>query len=563
MRLIKLLLTIGLALVAGWSLFEGLRNIYYSNYFIGGILLFQTVPILALVIGYWLAPGQESHPESAGRFYKGKSLKFVLGVALVVWLVLTGTLFPALWRPQLREYGRAQPPWLAAWLAPSLSGRLVFATFDGIQVINNDGSLTQLSPSENDRDILPVWSPDGQRIAFIAVRADNRALYVINADGSDLTRLTEGFKDETVQSLSFGWSPDGGRIAFIAERDDNRALYVINADGRDLTRLTENFEDETVRWLSFGWSPDGSRLAVVLDYRDNDHPAFYVINANGSAQTRLAEDPVLGTAPQWSPDGSRLAFISYRDGHPALYVMNTDGTDQIRLTEDFKDETDRSLSFQWSPDGSRLVVIPDRRGNDHPAFYIINANGRAQTRLAEDPVLGAAPQWSPDGGRLSFISNRDGRPALYVMNADGTDQTRLTENVTLLPAEVTVLPGSHQWSPDGQHIVFAGWPDDQAACPAEHSCSEIYVVTVDGRRQTRLTRTTAANQDPIWSPDGQQIVFISNRGALLKKDPLERRTEIYVMNVDGSRQARLTFNNFQEQALMWAPSSKGEYRSLP
>ena len=91
-----------------------------------------------------------------------------------------------------------------------------------------DGSNpTNLTQDASD-DWYPVWSPDGQRIAFMSERDGNRDIYVIAADGSNPTNLT--------QDASFdgypAWSPDGQRIAFLSQRDGNRDIYVIAADGK-------------------------------------------------------------------------------------------------------------------------------------------------------------------------------------------------------------------------------------------------------------------------------------------------------------------------------------------
>ena len=86
-------------------------------------------------------------------------------------------------------------------------------------------------------DQTPVWSPDGERIAFVSGGNLNSDIYVMNADGSGITRLTHNKADDLSDwSLSPAWSPDGERIAFYSGRD----IYVMNADGSGITRLTHN-----------------------------------------------------------------------------------------------------------------------------------------------------------------------------------------------------------------------------------------------------------------------------------------------------------------------------------
>ena len=91
------------------------------------------------------------------------------------------------------------------------------------------------------------------------------------------------------------WSPDGSRIAFDSERDGNLEVYVMNADGTGQTRLTDNPAADGVP----AWSPDGSRIAFMSN-RDGDYE-IYVMNTDGSGQTRLTVNSAADVAPAWSP----------------------------------------------------------------------------------------------------------------------------------------------------------------------------------------------------------------------------------------------------------------------
>ena len=149
----------------------------------------------------------------------------------------------------------------------------------------------------------------------------------------------------------------GAKIVFQTERDGNMELYVMNADGSDPTRLTNHPAADTYP----AWSPLGDRIAFVSD-RDGDEGAdgngeIYLINADGTALTRLTDNDVTDSSPRWTPDGRQLVFHSTRETGRASFTMNADGTDVRRIVPD--DWV--AISPSVSPDGTMVVVERDSR----------------------------------------------------------------------------------------------------------------------------------------------------------------------------------------------------------
>jgi Tol biopolymer transport system component len=250
------------------------------------------------------------------------------------------------------------------------------------------------------------------QIAFTSGRDGNWEIYVMNADGSSQTNLT----NNPALDSGAAWSPDGSRIAFYSDRDGNYEIYVMNADGSGQTRLTNNPAVDNIP----AWSPDGSKIAFYSG-RDGNWE-IYVMNADGSGQTNLTNNPAGDYWAAWSPDGSKIAFTSLRDGNWEIYVMNADGTGQINLTNNpASDDTPA-----WSSDGSKIAFTSYRDGNGE--IYVMNADGTGQTNLTNNPALDLRPDWSLDGSKIAFDSDRDGNEEIYVMNADGTGQINLTNN---------------------------------------------------------------------------------------------------------------------------------------
>ena len=275
------------------------------------------------------------------------------------------------------------------------------------------------------------------KIAFTAnlERSGDFHLYVMNADGTGLTRLTDGQRKDFNPS----WSPDGKKIAFSSLINGQDDIYIINADGSGETRLTDNpFTD-----LCPAWSNDGEKILFVST-RDSSDPSsyiyeLYVMDADGSNQTRLTYYEAHCSSPSWSPDGSRIiiSFDSDAMRNVGIYSIKSDGTDLIRIIYD-EEQSDTEASL--SPDGSRIVfrsLRPDYNTKSlvH-GIFVSQADGTNQVMISNPDYGDVSPSWSPDGRMIVFVSPRDsdesGYPQhLYVMNADGSNPTRLTEQSAL------------------------------------------------------------------------------------------------------------------------------------
>ena len=202
-----------------------------------------------------------------------------------------------------------------------------------LMVVTADGSDQRQIADTHGDDYAPVWSPDGTRIAFIHSTQSRDLIFVVNADGTDQRLLAASPGDQGIPE----WSPDGTRIAFtgVHERRGVPRVYVVNDDGSDLTRVAFGASPK--------WSPDGSRIAFV-DYGDTGSTWEIVsINPDGTDPRPLTQTgpDTIPTGLVWSPDGAFIAFASSHDGDDEIYVVNADGTSQTQLTHnDFFADTD-------------------------------------------------------------------------------------------------------------------------------------------------------------------------------------------------------------------------------
>ncbi len=288
----------------------------------------------------------------------------------------------------------------------------------------------------------------GQTVAVVPVepagpRFQTAQVHVMGADGSDPRTLT--IRPQAVDAHP-SWSPQGDSIAFESTSEGRRAVWVIQADGLGLRRLTDGPGVDGAP----AWSPDGARIAFMSDRDGNDE--VYVMAADGTGVTRLTDSPSVDGYPAWSPDGTRIAFVGDRpgpNGSPAdtgrlrLFVMGADGSGVTPLS-DLPAVPDRPA---WSPDGRRLTFAAEGDGNAE--LYVVGVDGSAPTRLTTEPGADGEPAWSPDGTTIAFASNRDGAAQIYTVDSDGPSVRKLTtEPRNFAPS----------YSPDGSMLVFVHEP---------------------------------------------------------------------------------------------------------
>jgi TolB protein len=253
---------------------------------------------------------------------------------------------------------------------------------DSIWVMGADGSnLRRLTPKRSDVSYSdPTWSPDGTELAFTGFVEPEiylRDIYTMDVNGSNITNITRSPKvDETGIDLS----PDGSQMCLNLSNQDSPykyekyegEMYVMNIDGSNLTRLTDLDGSST----ECAWSPDGTKIAYSQLHGTVDAAIteVYVMNADGSGKTNLTSNRADGSNPAWSPDGTRIAFMSDRDSGDAgngstetysdIYTMDADGSDVIRVTKTPLKVSETQPDWQPLTPESRSLTVhqPDTGG---------------------------------------------------------------------------------------------------------------------------------------------------------------------------------------------------------
>lgn len=267
---------------------------------------------------------------------------------------------------------------------------------------------------------------------------------------------------------------------------------------------------------------------------------------------------------------STIAFVSTRDdptSNPLLaaeiYLMDGDGTDVRRVTENADGDGFPALS----PSGKKIVFDSNRlRAVGEPLntsdLFVMDVDGTEEAHLTR----GSSATWSPDSKNIAFHASRSGigQPIkadpgaatsdsdIFVLNVDdvltGVAQPK---NITNSPDAIDDDP---DWSPDGQQIVFTSHDVNDNAMNSV--TAEVYVMNADGTgAPTRLTNNAEEERAPAWSPDGTRIAFMCRRG-LPAPGAVLQTFEICVMNTDGSGQLQLTTNTVNELTPSWSPDGQ-------
>jgi TolB protein len=307
---------------------------------------------------------------------------------------------------------------------PGQNGKIAFVKENfrnggsDIFAIEPDGSGQERLGSEN--GYSPSWSADGQKVVFVAPSGEterefNQDVYVMNADGSNVERVT----DSRAYESSPSFFPDGETIAFARYSERNGSdIFTMKLDGTGSTKLTDDpgFYEETV-----AVSPTGDRIAYSRYNRSSD---IFVMNADGSNLeniTKTGRVDEFGT--DWSPDGTKLAFTSYR------FIGFEGGlAAQARDGGTFAPEALGPESLAREASDSKAA--PDEPQED-VEVAVINADGSGRENLTASRAYDASPAFSPDGKRIVFSKmtfDAEGeRSELFAMRADGTNKGQLTD----------------------------------------------------------------------------------------------------------------------------------------
>ena len=376
--------------------------------------------------------------------------------------------------------------------------RIVFSLVGRAWLLNSaDGFATQLT---DDVELArrPVVSPDGGMIAYEIVRDGFHQIMVRNIDGSRPRQVTFG----DVNHRSPNWSRssaarrfDGQRLIMSSDRGGRYGVWEIDVDTLDLQQLTFASHDEREPT----WNEDGTRIAYVAD--TDSGTALYAVTPGGQPQ-RLLQERARIRAPAWRPGGGLLTYVRQQNGESQLRMLLLS---QPAITKPISHgENVFPSPAQWL-DRSRFVYAGDGQirsrifGERHHATIPFNAHLEIATNDWTRRELAIAVDGNhPVAGNNGSSVAPDGRVVvatlgdLWELRPDGTLLRQLTNDpfVDAQPA----------WSPDGQSLAYVS---DRGGS------LQVWVKDLDSMAERRITREPGVALRPRWSGDGESIAYLA------------------------------------------------------
>lgn len=236
----------------------------------------------------------------------------------------------------------------------------------------------------------PLLSPDATRMLyrkniFSIPDGQSTELRIMNTDGTNDRVIASGAAWETIPV----WSPDGSRIAYFgkgSETDglDRDSLFIVNSDGTGRRFLTAEGMSFNDNFESLDWSPDGTKLVCITETAQQMYELLVVNVASGETK-KITSDGIAKAMPVWSPDSRKVAYMgaigSQSSPISLIFSINADGTNK----RDYQISTSNIIAYpQWSPSGSYIAVTELSEGSPDPSFgtlKLINTSSGAITIL--------------------------------------------------------------------------------------------------------------------------------------------------------------------------------------
>ncbi len=421
------------------------------------------------------------------------------------------------------------------------------------------------------------FSNDGKWVVFTSNRNGSSDIYRIHPDGSGLEQLTNdpSFDDQAV------FSPDGKKLAFVSSRTKQADIFIMDIATRKVTNLTNHPAGD----FRPAWSPDGQSIAFSTD-RDSKKPKpvftlwhsteIYTIQIDGSDLKRRTSTNTYAGCPSWSPDGKQIVYyeaalqqvrnmntVMKTNATTQLSVLNlTDNTKQT-ITKDTGEKifprwlNDNRIAYltwvdgggilfsdgskgatgdfdnpSWSTDGNQMLFHRELN-NEKPPFYKLYSRDKKFQLIRS----GVFPCFNPAGDGLICNDKTAGIHHNQIMSMDNNGKNRF-----ILFGDPVKSALGPVWSPDGQRIVFGfGKYFQSLQGPA---IGDIAIINKDGSGLRVLTNGKGNYGFPSWSSDNKKIVYRASTDSM---------KGLLIIEIETGKITTLTTNS-QDNFPVWSPT---------
>lgn len=286
-----------------------------------------------------------------------------------------------------------------------LYGQLQVQMSGRMSPLDGSGDITRITFTVEGADFDPDVDPDGSHIIYASTRHRTTSdLYIKPVDGTAITQLTADPANEVMPAFS----PDGQKVAFASDRAGNWDIYLMDARGGQPMQLTNDLTHD----IHPSFSPDGQRLVYCSYGAASGQWEMIIIDVENPTTRRVIG---LGLFPTWSPVDDRIVFQRARQRGTrwfSIWTVELRGEDVSPPTEIAVSANAAIITPAWSPDGKRVVfcTVIDPAADEHTRptqadVWVVGVDGSDRTKLTQGEFANLQPVWSTTNA-IYFVSNR-------------------------------------------------------------------------------------------------------------------------------------------------------------
>jgi len=420
--------------------------------------------------------------------------------------------------------------------------RIIFVYAGDLWLVGAEGGIARRLTSHLGSELFPKFSPDGKMIAFTGQYDGNTDVYIIPAQGGEPKRLTyrPGFENQAdrfgFDDMVLDWHPDGERILFRSWRESYNSwfqkLFLIGIDGG----FPETLPLPEAGLTSF--SPDGTRIAynrifrnfrTWKRYKGGLAQDIWVYDLNQNTVQQITDYEGTDTSPMWYED--KIFFVSDRDRTANIfcYKLNTKKTRKITHHTDY--------DVKWPSLGVESIVY-----ENGGYLFVLDLKTekikKISVQIPDDRVLIRPEFVSVKDYIWDFGLSPDGKRALFSARGEVFTVPAKKGNTRNLTNTSSTREKNPIWSPDGKWIAYMSDRTDE---------DELYIIPQDGKgEEIRITTDGHCFRfAPVWSPDSKKLLFA------------DKDLKLYYVNVQDKKVILVdSTKNWEIVDYSWSPDSR-------